>query len=87
MPWFTKVLGDPNEKVLKRIQPIVDEVNELEPDFKALSDAQLAEKTAEFRRRLEEGEELEDLLPEAFASVREAALRALGQRQDRKSVV
>jgi len=80
MPWFTKVLGDPNEKVLKRIQPIVDEVNELEPDFKALSDAQLAEKTAEFRRRLEEGEELEDLLPEAFASVREAALRALGQR-------
>jgi preprotein translocase subunit SecA len=80
MPWFTKILGDPNEKELKRMQPLVDEVNALEPDFKELSDEGLAAKTEELRNRYLEGEELDDLLPEAFANVREASLRTLGQR-------
>ncbi|HEY8309467.1 MAG TPA: hypothetical protein VIG47_02875, partial [Gemmatimonadaceae bacterium] len=80
MPWFTKILGDPNEKELKRIQPLVDDINALEPDFKALSDQGLADKTEELRNRYLEGEELDDLLPEAFANVREASLRTLGQR-------
>ncbi len=80
MPWFTKILGDPNEKELKRIQPVVDEINELEPGFVELSDAQLAEKTDELRQRYKDGESLDDLLPEAFANVREAARRTLGQR-------
>ncbi|MDB5077809.1 MAG: hypothetical protein JWO42_3988 [Chloroflexi bacterium] len=80
MPWFTKILGDPNEKELKRIQPFVDDINELEPTFKELTDAQLAEKTDELRQRYADGEELGELLPEAFANVREAAVRSLGQR-------
>ncbi|HWE62215.1 MAG TPA: preprotein translocase subunit SecA, partial [Chloroflexota bacterium] len=80
MPWFQKILGDPNEKVLKRLQPLVEEINALEPTIEALSDEQLAEKTEELRQRYLDGEELDDLLPEAFANVREASKRALGQR-------
>ena len=80
MPWFSKILGDPNEKELKRIQPLVDEINELEPSVTALSDADLREQTNLLRGRFEGGESLDDLLPEAFATVREAARRTLGQR-------
>ncbi len=75
-----KVLGDPNERELKRLRPIVDEVNDLEPEFEALSDEGLLDKTEEFRDRIEDGESLEDVLPEAFALVREGAKRTLGQR-------
>ena len=75
-----KVLGDPNERELKRLRPIVDEVNDLEPEFEALSDEGLLDKTDEFRDRIEDGESLEDVLPEAFALVREGAKRTLGQR-------
>ena len=75
-----KLLGDPNDKVLKRLNPLKDRVNSLEPDFRQLSDGQLREKTAEFRARLDGRETLDDLLPEAFAAVREAARRDLGQR-------
>ena len=75
-----KVLGDPNERELKRLRPIVDEVNDLEPEFEALSDEGLLDKTEEFRDRVEDGESLEDVLPEAFALVREGAKRTLGQR-------
>ena len=75
-----KLLGDPNDKVLKRLNPLKDRVNEFESAFEKLSDGQLGEKTAEFRARLDGRETLDDLLPEAFAAVREAARRNLGQR-------
>ncbi len=79
--FLTKVIGDPNEKELSRLQPLVDAINGLELEFEALSDAQLRAKTDEFRARLAQGETLEDLLVEAFAAVREAAKRTIGMRQ------
>ena len=75
-----KILGNPNEKALKKLAPIKESVNKLEPEFQRLSDEQLRAKTAEFRQRLEKGEFADDLLPEAFAAVRESAHRNLGQR-------
>jgi preprotein translocase subunit SecA len=78
--FLKKIVGDTNDRAVKQIAPLVDEINSLEPEFKALSDEQLREKTAEFRTRLQEGETLDDLLPEAFASVRETARRVIGQR-------
>ncbi|MBS1107930.1 MAG: preprotein translocase, SecA subunit, partial [Deltaproteobacteria bacterium] len=75
-----KILGTKNDRELKRIVPLVERVNTLEPAWVKLSDAQLRAKTAEFRQRLEQGEALDALLPEAFATVREAAKRTLGQR-------
>ena len=75
-----KLLGDPNTRKLKRYQPDVVEVNLLEEEIQPLSDDALAEKTNEFRQRIEKGETLDDLLPEAFAVVREAARRVLGMR-------
>src|SRR5919197_4516984 len=80
MAWLSKLFGDSNGKELRRLQPLVDEINALEPEFEALSDAELRDKTTEFRGRYLAGEELDDLLPEAFAAVREAAKRTLGQR-------
>ncbi|HIK15157.1 MAG TPA: preprotein translocase subunit SecA [Leptolyngbyaceae cyanobacterium M33_DOE_097] len=74
------ILGDPNTRKIKKYQPIVVEVNLLEDDIKALSDDALQGKTAEFRQRIEKGESLDELLPEAFAVVREAARRVLGMR-------
>ena len=73
-------LFDSNEKELKRLQPKVDRVNELEPELKKLSDAELRARTDEFKSRLKDGASLDDLLPEAFAAVREAAVRTIGQR-------
>ena len=67
-------------KTLRRLKRIADQVNSIEEDFAALSDAELRAMTDEFRQRLEDGESLDDLLPEAFATVREAATRTLGQR-------
>ena len=77
---LTKVVGDPNAREIKRHQEIVDDINALEPAFRRLSDAQLRAKTDEFRARLADGETTDDLLPEAFAAVREAAWRAIGLR-------
>ncbi len=77
---FLSGLVDSNEKELKRLQPKVDRINELEPEFEKLSDAELKAKTDEFKARLKDGSSLNDLLPEAFAAVREAALRTIGQR-------
>ncbi len=74
------LIGDPNEKELKRLQPTVGAINALEPAVQELSDDELAAKTPEFRARLEEGETLDDLLPEAFAVVREASRRFTGRR-------
>src|SRR3990170_6847721 len=75
-----KVLGDYNEKELRKLWPVVVEVNELEEEVAALSDEALAAKTSEFRRLLAEGETLDDILPEAFAAVREASRRRIGLR-------
>ena len=77
---ITKMFGSSDEKVIKKMQPYVDEVNALEPEFQRLSDDELRAVTVEFKRRITEGEDLDDLLPEAFAATREAAMRALGQR-------
>ena len=73
-------LIDSNEKELKRLQPAVDRINELEPEFERLSDDKLRAKTDEFKARLKAGASLDELLPEAFAAVREAAKRTIGQR-------
>src|SRR6266540_4370319 len=77
---YEKVLRVGEGRRLKRLQEQADYITTLEPDFEALSDEELAGKTAEFKQRVENGEELEDLLFEAYAAVREAAKRALGQR-------
>ena len=73
-------LVDSNEKEIKRLQPLVDEINALEPEFRKLSDAKLRTKTADFKARLKDGETLDELLPEAFAAIREAARRTIHQR-------
>ena len=75
-----KIFGDPNEKELKKVQVYVDAVNALEKDIENMSDASLAAKTSEFRDRLAKGATLDDILPEAFAVVREASKRVLGLR-------
>ncbi len=75
-----KVLGSSNERVVRAMRPQVEKINALEPSFEALSDDEVRAKTAEFRQRLEKGEKLDALLPEAFAAVREAAKRTLGMR-------
>ena len=75
-----KVFGTPNDRKIKATRPIVAQINALETEFEALSDAELQAKTAEFKERLAKGETLDDLLPEAFANCREAAKRALGLR-------
>src|SRR5947209_1676087 len=77
---LAKVVGTQNDRELKRLRPIVAEVNGLEPSMQALSDAQLRDKTAEFRQRVANGETIDDLLPEAFAVVREAGRRVLNMR-------
>jgi len=80
MAFWNVLTGDENRAALRRAEPIATRVNELEEQFKALSDEQLKAKTAEFKKRLAEGETLDDLAPEAFAAVREASRRTLGQR-------
>ena len=80
MGLFTKVFGTYSQRELKSIYPIVDKITALEDAYKALTDAQLQAKTPEFKARLQNGETLDDILPEAFAAVREAADRVLGMR-------
>ncbi|MDY6912659.1 MAG: preprotein translocase subunit SecA, partial [Chloroflexota bacterium] len=77
---LTSIFGDSNENELKRLQPIIDRINALEPEFEGLSADDLKAKTEEFRNRLNSRESLEDILPEAFAAVRKAAWQSLGQR-------
>ncbi len=77
---LAKIFGTNNARQLKRLQPIVDQINALEPTISALTDAQLSLKTNEFRQRLTQGQTLDDILPEAFAVVREASKRRLGMR-------
>jgi preprotein translocase subunit SecA len=75
-----KIFGSANDRLIKKLEPTVERINRLEPECAQLSDAALRARTGEFRERLEKGETLDDLLPEAFATVREAAKRTLGQR-------
>jgi len=85
--FIERIIGSYSDRELKRIIPIVDEIESLEPEIKALSDEQLRAKTAEFKQRLANGETLNDILPEAFAVVREAGVRTLGQRHYRVQLV
>ncbi|HID49791.1 MAG TPA: preprotein translocase subunit SecA, partial [Chromatiales bacterium] len=75
-----KIFGSRNERLIKQMRKTVARINALEPDFEALTDEQLQAKTGEFRERLANGESLDDLLPEAFATVREAGKRVLHMR-------
>ncbi|WP_394141132.1 preprotein translocase subunit SecA [Vibrio chagasii] len=77
---LTKVIGSRNDRTLRRLRKIVKEINNYEPTFEALSDEELKAKTVEFRERLDKGETLDQLLPEAFATVREASKRVYGMR-------
>lgn len=78
--FLTKVFGSKNEREIKRLQPIVSQINALEPDMQAKTDPELKGQTARLRARLDQGEPLDALLPEAFATVREASVRTLGMR-------
>ena len=75
-----QVFGTPNDRKIKSTRPIVDRINTLESEFQALSDRGLIDKTQEFKERIANGESLDDILPEAFANCREAAVRSLGLR-------
>src|SRR5216110_2058177 len=75
-----RLFGSANDRYVQSLQPLVDQINEIEPELEKLSDEALRARTAEFRQRLEDGAELDDILEEAFATVREAAKRTLGQR-------
>jgi preprotein translocase subunit SecA len=77
---LTKVFGSKNERELKRIRPQIERINALEPAVQAMSDDELKAQTAKFRERIDQGEPLDDLLPEAFAAVREASVRTLKMR-------
>ncbi len=80
MSVFSKFFGDANQRYLKNVQPLVDEINKLEKEFEQFSDVQLKEKTGEFKTLITNGYSLDAILPEAFAGVREAAKRTLNQR-------
>ena len=80
MSIFDKIFGTYSDRELKRIRPIADKVMALEDDMAKLSDAELKAKTPEFKERLKNGETLDDLLPEAFAVMREASWRVLGMK-------
>ncbi len=77
---FGRIVGDANEREINGLRPTVEKTNALEPEFEALTDDELRGKTDEFLKRLDEGEAVEDLLPEAFSAAREASKRTLGQR-------
>ena len=87
MGLISKIFGTYSERELKSIYPIVDKIEALEDDYRAMTDAQLQAKTAEFKERLANGETLDDILPEAFATAREAADRVLGMRPYRVQLV
>src|SRR6476660_9678393 len=80
MNLITKVFGDPNDKELKGLRPIVEQINALEDEMRALTDEELRERTADFKEELANGATLDDILPDAFAVVREASRRAIGMR-------
>ena len=77
MKFLAKIFGTRNDKLIKKIMPLVKQINDLEPSFEKLSNEQLKEKTKEFRTRYENGASLDSILPEAFANCREASKRIL----------
>ncbi len=87
MSMFTKIFGTRSEREVKRIMPLVEKTESLRPEMQKLTDEQLRDKTSEFKKRLSEGETLDDLLPEAFATVREAAKRVLGMEHYRVQII
>ena len=87
MGFLKSIFGDYSSRELKSIYPIVDKIEALGDEYKALTDAELQAKTPEFKERLANGETLDDILPEAFATVREAADRVLGMRPYRVQLV
>ena len=87
MGFFEKIFGTHSENELKRIYPIVDHIESLETQMQQLSDSQLRDKTSEFKERLTQGETLDDILPEAYAVVREGAVRVLGMRHYRVQLI
>jgi len=80
VPILTKLFGNPNERFLRKLQPIVEKINQLESKFEHFSNEELRAKTNEFKKQIQDGKTLDDILPEAFAMVREAAKRTLNQR-------
>ena len=84
---FSKIMGTHSERELKRVYPIVDKIEAMGPAMEKLSDEELRAKTDEFKKRLSEGETLDDLLVEAYAVVREAATRVLGMRHYRVQLI
>ena len=85
MNMFSKVFGTRSQREVKRIMPLVKKIEDLRPEMQKLTDEELRGKTREFKKRLEEGATLDDLLPEAFATVREAAKRVLGMEHYRST--
>ena len=87
MGLIQKVFGTHSQHELKRIYPIVDHIEALEPEMQKLSDEELRDKTREYKERYAKGETLDDLLPEAFATVREAAVRSIGMKHYRVQLI
>ena len=87
MGFIEKIFGNHSGKELKRVYPIVDKIEALEPEYTAMTDEQLKAKTAEFKERLNQGETLDELLPEAFATVREASWRVVGMKPFRVQLI
>lgn len=87
MGLLKKMFGDYSDKELKRINPIVDKIEALDSTMQGLSDEELRNKTVEFKERLQRGETLNDIMPEAYATVREATVRALGQKHFRSQLI
>ena len=77
---LAKIFGTKHERAIKKMQPLIAAINEREPEMEKLEDHELAAKTAEFKQRLEQGEPLDDLIPDAFAVVREAGRRTVNMR-------
>ena len=87
MGLIQKIFGTYSQRELKSIYPIADKIEALENEYRQLTDEQLQAKTPEFKQRLQQGETLDDILPEAFAAVREAAARVLGLRHSRVQLI
>ena len=87
MGLFEKIFGTHSEREIKRVLPIVDRIEALEPEFEKLSDEALRAKTTEFKNRLKNGETLDDILVEAYAVVRESAKRTIKQRHYRVQLI
>ena len=87
MSFINAIFGSHSDKELKRIKPIVDKIEALDSKYSAMTDEELKAKTPEFKERLDNGETLDDILPEAFATVREACWRVLGMKPFRVQLI